>query len=314
MRTENKDNPVVAIVCADLHLSLNPPIARSKEPGWFEAMARSLCELEELAEEHHAPIFCAGDIFDHWRSPPELINFAVNNLPEMWAIPGQHDLPLHDPGSIHKSAYWTLVEFGKIHHITTPRLLTPLDGSGTGTAVRLYGFGWSQPIVPPEAADKILRVALVHAYTWIDSACFPGAPEGAKPSAKKYQGFDAVVIGDNHKSWEQVYKNTNVFNCGGFYRRRVDEVSHRPRVGLLRADGSIESHYLDTSQDVLVVLGGSGGERGQDPDFQAFLSELNGFQAADLDYKEALRRAMASPKVSPRVKQCLAAALEVASE
>ena len=54
-------------------------------------MQRSLEQIRDLQKEFDCPVICAGDIFDKWNSPPELINFAYDNLPEIYAIPGQHD-------------------------------------------------------------------------------------------------------------------------------------------------------------------------------------------------------------------------------
>src|SRR4051812_12555947 len=83
---ETEDVPVVRVPtppkvnslwCSDIHLSHKPPIARSAEPCWYSAMQRQLDELRSVALELDVPIFVAGDIFDRWNPPPELINFAI---------------------------------------------------------------------------------------------------------------------------------------------------------------------------------------------------------------------------------------------
>ena len=77
----SKETRVIAILCADVHLSLNPPVWRSNEPDWFAAMKRPLDEIKELQKKNHdCPVFCAGDIFHKWDSPAELINWAIDNL------------------------------------------------------------------------------------------------------------------------------------------------------------------------------------------------------------------------------------------
>lgn len=52
----------LALLIADVHLSWRPPIARSAEPDWPEAMARILRQVADLAAEHRCPILCAGDV------------------------------------------------------------------------------------------------------------------------------------------------------------------------------------------------------------------------------------------------------------
>jgi hypothetical protein len=58
-----KTDKVIAILCADLHLSHKPPIARSNEPCWYTAMKRQLNELSNLSQKWEAPVLCAGDVF-----------------------------------------------------------------------------------------------------------------------------------------------------------------------------------------------------------------------------------------------------------
>jgi hypothetical protein len=299
MGTARNKKDVIAIACADIHLSLNPPLARKGEEqqpgGWFSAMARPLKELEDLKMDlGGVPILCAGDVFDRHNPSPELINFAMDHLPEMYAIPGQHDLPFHSYADIEKSAYWTMVKHERVHN------LKPAVGTGIlRNGLSVWGWPWGTPVVPcPLRRGGCLNVALVHEYTWIDGAGYPGAPQEAKAAPRKYDGYDVVIIGDNHISWsieERACKEDGgdklIFNCGGFYRRKSDEVNHRPRVGLIHADGSVESHYLDCSKD---ILGPTAHEEQAivSSEVAAFVSRLRSLQGMSLDYREELMRAV----------------------
>lgn len=104
---KKKTCTVIAVLCSDIHLCHTCPPARSNEPNWYDAMARTLDELAGIASHYYVPILCAGDVFDRWNSPPELINFAIKHLPPMHCIPGQHDLPNHSLEDIRRSAYST---------------------------------------------------------------------------------------------------------------------------------------------------------------------------------------------------------------
>ncbi len=79
-----------AIFVSDIHLSAKPPALRHLEPNWFEAMARPIREMRRLAEKLDVPVICGGDIFDFWNPPAELISFAIQELPKLYAVPGQH--------------------------------------------------------------------------------------------------------------------------------------------------------------------------------------------------------------------------------
>jgi Calcineurin-like phosphoesterase len=293
---------IIAIACADIHLSLNPPLARKGEEqqpgGWFAAMARPLKELEDLKMDlGGVPILMAGDLFDRHNPSPELINFAMDHLPEMYAIPGQHDLPFHSYADIEKSAYWTMVKHERIHHIDSFVRFGPH---------KVTGFGWGRK-VEPTTNPPGLNIALVHEYTWMEGAGYLGAPHSQKVCPSRYDGYDTVIIGDNHISWESTFLNgANVFNCGGFYRRKSDEVNHRPRVGLIHSNGSVESHYLDCSKDILVPTANQE-QAIVSSEVAAFVARLRSLQGMSLDYREELVRAMRDE--SAEVRKILVEAL-----
>lgn len=300
MQSKDKD-PVVAIACADLHLSHLPPIARAGEPDWYAAMARPLNEIKKLANQYSVPVLCAGDIFHHWKAPPELINFAIDCLPYMIAIPGQHDLPLHSYADINKSAYATLVKADKIGNCQPgqPYLIH---------ALAVHGFPWGVPVKASASLGRI-NIALHHAYRCsAPNTSYAGAPAEAQINAGEYQPFHVVVIGDNHISFTMQGVPT-IFNCGSLMRRNGDQQSHQPRVGLIRMSGHVESHYLDTSRDVLAQVMGERIVVNAVLKLDDLLNEIYSLQAATLDYPEVLRQVMESEKVPPLVRQLLLEAL-----
>ena len=109
----------IAILCSDLHLSLQRPACRADD-DWMGVQAGYLNQLKQLAVDSNysfgtLPIAFAGDLFDKWNVQPELINFALEHLPDgMICVPGQHDLPNHRLDQVHRSGYGVLVAAGKI--------------------------------------------------------------------------------------------------------------------------------------------------------------------------------------------------------
>ena len=305
MRTKNK-NKIIAVLCSDLHLSLNPPRAR-KDESWFGAMYEVLKELKALAQTFEVPIICAGDIFDKWNSLPELINFTIENLPEMICIPGQHDLPLHNHDDIHKSAYWTLVKSGKIHDLFS------YEGKsiGANNNLMLHGFSWEQPVIPLKEKDpNYFHLAVVHEYISMVNHDFPGCPKESRVNAftKKLKGYDAAVFGDNHKGFYAKAGNVHVLNCGGFMRRSSDQVDYKPRIGLLHESGKIGINYLDTSHYILEVTESK--EVKEDIELEEFLEELKNLQNNSLDFIQAMKEAIKIKKPSAGVKKLLLEAME----
>jgi len=245
----------IAILVSDLHLSHNPPIARCGESDWYEAMARPLRELRDLAGD--LPVLHGGDLFDKWKSPPKLINFAMRELPiSFWSVMGQHDMPYHNWEERKSSAFWTLVESDRLG------LLDGMEKDGgigwLSTKLAYTGFQWGEELLPLPKNERTeldgVKVAVAHKYCWYrDSKEESVAVEENHVGLhlKSLFGYDVVLFGDNHKGFLYEQTDVSVFNAGTFMRRRSDEVDCRPMVGILHEDGSVKIHHLDTSKDVL---------------------------------------------------------------
>jgi predicted phosphodiesterase len=247
-------NPVIAIFCSDIHLTLNPPAFRSTEPDWMAAMKWGMKELEWLKKKYECNIFCAGDLFDTWKVMPELVNWAIINVPYMHAIPGQHDLPYHNTNEMHKSPFTSLVLANKIKVIDQPKIFRC-----KGYDFTVYPFAWGESVqAPKKKLDGQLQIAIAHQYNWIPGYCYKEENAFLRNSKitqdrKELRFYDVIVYGDNHKGFKYKCGKTTVFNCGSFFRRSVDELLYRPRVGLLHASGQMETHYLDISRDKCVA-------------------------------------------------------------
>lgn len=307
---------VLAILLADIHLSLKPPLWRSAEPDWLEAQARSLGEISALQEWNECPVICAGDIFDRsrkiadgWNAPAELINFAIEHLPDnMYAIPGQHDLPNHQYSIIERSAYWTLVKAGKIKNIP-PNDVTIIDNR-----LAVYGFPPGYEIEPPRQNHAIVEdgfvMVVVHDYVWISGHSYPDAPRDSLLGRKieQLEDYDVVVYGDNHKGFTTHAGKTTIFNCGTLMRRKSDEIDYKPQVGLLMDDGSVVPHYLDVSQDKYIT---KAEEQVKDVlDMGDFFDELEKLGSTALDFAEAMKQFLHSGKTSDEAKEIILRAME----
>jgi len=324
----------IAILCSDLHLSHVPPMARSGEPDWYEAMARPLREVSQLAEDGDLPVLCGGDVFDRWSSPPELVNFAMKHLPcRFWSIAGQHDLPYHSWENRRKSSFWTLVLSQTIRELWD-------GGCGLGVPVksqiRAWGFNWGEELLngEPEDCASVVKVLVAHQYVWLPGYGHPGVSSERNELLhflERLRGYDVALFGDNHKGFLRSLRRLKVevsnaetmvrkcvdeaeyievFNAGTMMRRCVDEVNYRPMVGVLFEDGSVEPHHLDTSQDVFdssdemreaeqVVL-----------NLDSFLNELQGLGGTGLDFRRAVEIAMNREQVSLAVRKIILNAME----
>jgi DNA repair exonuclease SbcCD nuclease subunit len=302
---------VLAILCSDLHLSHKPPLARSAEHDWYGKMQETLREIEGMRSGWDCPIICVGDIFDRWNSPPELINFAIKWMPKaFYAIPGNHDLPLHQIDDLRKSAYWTLVQAGTITHLN---YWTPyrVGGLFVFPVERVESnLGWFQ-------SETLPQLAICHQYLWRGVHSYPGARrednvDSIAPLLKE-AGFDAAAFGDNHKGFlfdEEGFPP--IVNCGGMMRRKSDEVEHTPKVWLLKSHGgrtlTIEPRDLISCADD--KLSDIGCEVADEVDLGVFFEELESLQDQWVDFKFAIEQFAKTKRISKMVRKHLLESVE----
>ena len=302
------------ILCSDIHLSDRPPIFRSAEPDWFEAMARPLRQLREEADLLNVPIACCGDIFDKWNPSPALINFAIEELPTMYAVPGQHDLPHHRLEDIKSSAYWTLVETGNIINLEYGKPVEVND-------CFLYGFPWGSELKPCEndLENLCLHVAIVHKYIWDrPENSFPGANPMDRTGLhskgcwqSKLSGHHVMAFGDNHKGFVQnMQAGPSILNCGGFMRRSKDEIEYTPSIGLVDFGGQIERWALDCSEDKYLKQDPSHEIIDEDLGLPEFIAELKQLGSDELDFKSAVENYCEANNVDDETREIVMGAIE----
>lgn len=287
---------VLAIVCGDIHLSQTKPAYRSLEKDWYAVMAGYLDQLKTLAKNHNCAVLCAGDVFHTWYSPPELINFAIENLPTMYSIRGNHDLPDHRNEDVRRSAYWTLVEAGKLIDLTQPKYFN-------GGKFGVHPFSYGIPIVPnPDPRPGRVDLALAHSYIWMEGFGHSEAAETDREYhyQRKLAGYTLAAFGDNHHGF-LVQGKPSILNCGTFLIRRSDESDCKPQVGIVYSDGTFGIHYLDTSKDVYIDSLYSPREKTTEMD--RFHCDLTGVLKHDsIDVEDRIRRALEA--VNPNERVC----------
>ena len=296
---------IIAILAADFHLSLHPPIWRSVEKDWLGVMKHALLQIHDLQQQFECPILCGGDIFDRWNAPPELINWALQWLPDnVWSVAGQHDLPLHQLKDIEKSAYWTLACAEKIRHLTKPTLIPGCDWV-------VYPFHYGQKIIRNKKSNN--SIALIHKYVWIAGHEYSGARLEDKLKGKsheKWKGYDVAVFGDNHNGFIKIMSKSTIFNCGTLLRRKSNEKEYCPQVGLLRKDGQVDPHWLDTKRDKYLNLENDGLFHKETKDVREFFQCLEELGTTSLDFAQAVKEYLQTAKVDENVKRVILKSLE----
>ena len=318
----NMRKKVAFISVSDLHLSHEAPKARAeKGEDWYKVMQKYLEQLAALKEELECEVVYAGDIFDTWQQPSELVNFVIKHMPRGYAIPGQHDLPYHRRSDIEKSPYWTLVKAGVLEDLA-PGTAIPI---GYKKPV-LFGFPWGTEVTPRPEIDapsrKLygLQVAVIHAYCWSDMHTkYPGATNEShvRKWGDRLHGYDVAVFGDNHKGFittlllDGHHVRCNVLNNGHFIRRTRDD-KNAGAVGLVYENGSVERVMLDCKDDKWVDDREVKAYYG-DPEVEEAVRILKtlGRQGANfVDFRKILLRSLDNENLTELAKEVIVEALE----
>ena len=300
------------LIClSDIHWSHTAPSARTNEPDWYAAMASQLRELADFWRSvGHPPIAMAGDLFDRWNPPIQLVNFICPKLLEyfgkdtIFAIPGQHDLPFHSISQIEKSAYWNLVQNEAIRDISGRKL--------SNGELTLYGFEWNSSEIRSKKPNSGpgQHVVLCHRYAFSNkSQCYHGADISQTYSTHGFEGFDLLHYGDNHIRWSA----PGVVNPGTFYTRYKNDVGQRCGAYCLREDGTtyewevkdtgVINEYTQSIADCVPEV---------EADTNKVLSMLEDLKVTSADPRDYINKLLETSTVSDAIKQRIREIMETA--
>lgn len=301
----------LAIFCSDIHLSHKAPVARSAEPDWYAAMARVLEEIRSVQEQHGARIYCAGDIFDKWNSPPQLVNWASSHLPTMFSVAGQHDLAHHNLQDIKNTSYHSLCLMGAITHLSQPTKTSKMV---------IHPFSWNEKMQSADDAlsKKKINVSLNHRYCWNGHHKHPMAQksDSVKSMRSALGKYDVNVFGDNHKGFICQSKTkgqiTKVINCGTLFRRKIDEIDYIPAIYFLKSDLSITSYLIDTTEDQFIDITS---KEGRDlKEYENLILELQEVGGEFLDFLDTAKQYIRKANVSSTVRKLILEAIQEGTE
>lgn len=240
----------VAIFCSDLHITGRVPSCRAETKDEFlDKFDKQWTQVMELGYDFKIPVFIVGDVMDRHNTPVDVINNVhlqyVDDI-AVFAIPGQHDLPMHNYDLKKDSSYHTMEKCGQFIDMN-PYEIHRFD------SFDLNVFPWGFPIKPPKKRAGIgLQVAMIHAYCWKSGHCYhEDAPKEAniRKWHKELEGYDVAFFGDNHSHFKFKKNALTIFNCGTFMRRRIDEINYQPVIGVLGQSGVVYPYKLDCSAD-----------------------------------------------------------------
>ena len=296
----NLQETPLAILCSDLHLRETTPRSRA-ESDWYEVMAAQLAALTDAAREFYVPIICAGDVFDKWNPSAELVNFAIDNLPTIYAIPGQHDLRYHAYDERYRGAYGALCKTRKIIDLPANQWFLIHGGHNHLFNLWTWAMPWGKYGVPdPIQTSSDFKLGVLHQYRWCNTGNKHAMADDSSKLESLIPGLDALLIGDNHIPWEL----PRVLNHGGFIPQNSDQRDYVPHYGVLFADGHIERKPYNVPEPQWVE-----NEVPQQAEASGVIEQLNNLQETSDSFTDRLKRAVQN-EVRKTVKEELEAILQ----
>lgn len=222
------------IITADWHLMEKERQPPCRTDDYWTTQWDKVNQILELQNKYHCPIIIAGDVFEHWKTSPYLLNTCINHLKshEIYSIIGNHDMPQHNIGLMSKSGLETLFSTGTIKYLTNH-----LDWE-----IKKHG----KPLT-----IKGRTVLFAHRMVWQGDMPWPGCPDPEiNQIFKQIPNIDLIVTGHNHKTIAAKQSGRLIINPGSITRHKADQGDHHPCVFLWNADqNSFKKHYLTINKE-----------------------------------------------------------------
>ncbi|MDP2363787.1 MAG: metallophosphoesterase, partial [Ignavibacteria bacterium] len=250
-----------AILTADWHIRPTAPVCRTDD--FLAAMWKKVEFILDLSDKHCAPIIIAGDIGLKSQWPNWLLEELIGRIKakkdqgaRVYAIPGQHDLPDHN------LEWWRASAIGVLHESEVITFLGIDDQKYVNLnevglrSIFPFPFGVEIRTIGNPLGDDYPRPLIAVAHTLVTERApesfLADKAQSAMNLLEKFQQYDLILTGDNHKPFVVEYEGRLLVNPGSLMRTTADQVDHKPRVYLWYGlENRVEPVYLPIEEDVI---------------------------------------------------------------
>lgn len=217
------------LVLADIHIMLTNPLAW--QTSYSDALVETFRWIKRQALKHKVGmILCAGDVFDKsiLRKPSEIvasIMFAIQNLPKMVGIVGNHDLVGNTMDNLSRSMIGPVISSGTYAMLDKPTVIGD---------VSIYGFNYGEEFTGPNKDDDSkYKIAVWHQLISKTDGEFPGSIS-AGSVVREYNGqYNLIITGDNHQRFQVDGKITTLLNPGSLMRINASQLDYKPCIQIV---------------------------------------------------------------------------------
>jgi len=291
-RTKQLSKKVHGIFTGDWHGREDQPICRTDD--FQKAQWAKISFINDLQRKYNCPVLHSGDLFNHWKPSPYLLSKIIELIPDKFITNfGNHDLPQHALELAYKCGVNTLLQAEKI--------------------ILFTGTHWGQEPRGRSYFDSVYNRSILvwHVMTWTGSLPWPGCIDiPAEEILEKYQEYDLILTGHNHKSFVVEQDGRLLVNPGSLTRQKADQEEHEPCVYLWHAeDNTVTKVILPFEKDVISREHIEKIQK-RDDRIMAFIEKLCDDWETGISFEDNMERFLATNTVRKSVIQIIQEALD----
>lgn len=228
---------------SDPHMCWNKPIGRVDDV-WLTSI-RKMELILNYCTEHELPLLIAGDLTDKprsWLVLPNIIDLfrRYRKAVKAYAVFGQHDAYMRESRS--STILGSLINARLVSLLGgVPRILNSFKRITKQENIFVYGCSWGDVVPDPKkTVGKGQNILVIHAPISHDE----DHTTEAKLFMKDHRGYDLVLCGDIHKSFELKFGDKWIVNTGPMMRMAATEdmFKHHPHFLVWDSD----EHSIET--------------------------------------------------------------------
>lgn len=212
------------IAClGDLHIRNTKP--RNRTDDFTCTLFKKLQFIINYCEDNNVQlVLMPGDVFHAPIQPYTILRKTLDLLHghdfaklKYYACYGQHDLLFHSKKN--KDVALNIMHSGKAIQI----LSEPVFWNG----LNIYGCDYGEEI--PETTTNEINILVIHRMIIAEKKLWSQQENYIKSSSLlRNHNFHLIVSGDNHNTFQDVYRNRYLVNAGSLMRSNINQDNHKP--------------------------------------------------------------------------------------